>query len=101
LVVREVAGAVSGVACFWATSLEKIFGGVIAIITGSSPTLKMMGMAVYRLVGVYTGRILKGEQPRFAGGAADEVRVRHQSHDRENSLNIPDKLIALADEVIE
>ena len=32
LVVREVAGAVSGVALFWATSLEKIFGGVIAII---------------------------------------------------------------------
>jgi hypothetical protein len=33
LVVREVAGAVSGVACFWATSLEKIIGGVIAIIS--------------------------------------------------------------------
>src|SRR6516225_12485400 len=29
----EVAGAVSGVACFWATSLKKIFGGVIAIIS--------------------------------------------------------------------
>ena len=33
LVVRGVAGAVSGVACFWATSLEKIIGGVIAIIS--------------------------------------------------------------------
>src|SRR5262249_48673919 len=33
LVVREVAGAVSGVALFWATSLEKIFGSVIAIIS--------------------------------------------------------------------
>src|SRR5262245_15653424 len=33
LVVREVAGAVSGVACFWATSLEDIIGGVIAIIS--------------------------------------------------------------------
>jgi len=32
-VVREVAGAVSGVACLGATSLEKIFGGVIAIIS--------------------------------------------------------------------
>src|SRR5215831_14620336 len=33
LVVREVAGAVSGAACFWATSLEEIIGGVIAIIS--------------------------------------------------------------------
>jgi hypothetical protein len=33
LVVRGVAGAVSGVACLWATSSEKIFGGVIAIIS--------------------------------------------------------------------
>ena len=33
LVVREVAGAVSGVALFWATSLEKIFGGGLAIIS--------------------------------------------------------------------
>ena len=28
-----VAGAVNGVACFWATSLEEIIGGVIAIIS--------------------------------------------------------------------
>src|SRR6516162_11273750 len=33
LVLRGVAGAVSGVACFWATSLEEIIGGVIAIIS--------------------------------------------------------------------
>jgi len=32
-VVREVAGAVSGVACFWATSLEKIIDGVTAIVS--------------------------------------------------------------------
>src|SRR5262249_16913651 len=30
--VREVARA-EGVACFWATSLEKIFGGVTAIVS--------------------------------------------------------------------
>ena len=33
LVVREVAGAVSGVACFWATSLEEIIGGETAIVS--------------------------------------------------------------------
>src|SRR5215467_869295 len=33
LVVREVAGAVSGVACFGPPPWEKIFGGVIAIIS--------------------------------------------------------------------
>jgi hypothetical protein len=50
-VLREGSGEEVG-GLFWATSLKKIFGGVIAIITGSSPTLKIMGMAVYRLVGV-------------------------------------------------
>ena len=34
-------GAVSGVACFWATSLEEIIGGVIAVIS-------FMDAAVYR-----------------------------------------------------
>ena len=33
LVVRGVVGAVSGVACFCATSLEEIIGGVVAIIS--------------------------------------------------------------------
>ena len=45
-VKREVAGAVSGVACFWATSLEKIIGGVTAII---SFPLERMDAAVCRV----------------------------------------------------
>jgi hypothetical protein len=43
---------------------------------------------------------LRREAVPLAGAAADQVRVGHQPQDREG-LTVPDKLLALADEVIE
>jgi putative tryptophan/tyrosine transport system substrate-binding protein len=49
---------------------------------------------VYRQVGVYTGRILKGAKPAdFAGGAGEQVRAGHQRRDRQIlGLTVPPTL---------
>jgi putative ABC transport system substrate-binding protein len=52
----------------------------------------------YHLVGVYTGRILKGEKP--AEATKFELVINTQTA-RMLGLTAPDKLLALADEVIE
>jgi ABC transporter substrate binding protein len=54
----------------------------------------------YRQAGIYPGRILKGEKPGDC--RLCKVRTGDQSQDREGArLEIPDKLLALADKVIE
>jgi hypothetical protein len=39
----------------------------------------------YRQVGVYTGRVLKGEARRSAGGASGQVRICYQCQDSKNA----------------
>ena len=59
---------------------------------------------VYRLVGVYTGRILKGEKPAdLPVQQSTKVRADHQSQDRQGARPRPCRrpLLARADEVIE
>src|SRR5262245_2423219 len=69
-------GAVNGVACFWATSLEKIFGGVIAIIS-FRPGGWMQQSAVPRCA------ILS--EAREASGS-ETARVHHGARQRSGRL---------------
>jgi putative ABC transport system substrate-binding protein len=60
-------------------------------------------LEVYRLAGVYTGRVLKGEKPSdLPVQQADKGRVHPKSQDRRAlGIDVPASLSARADEVIE
>src|SRR5262249_24293636 len=82
LVVREVAGAVSGVACSGLPPWKRFIGGVTAIVSYRPGGWMQQSTCPEPERSARRSDELRSEPQR---GVPDEVRVRHQSHDRENA----------------